>query len=160
MSTSQITLKQNTVAPGQAVAPLSYEWLMASCVLLRVFGSYVDLWAHTHIPQLETFFTPWHAVLYGSFALAAAVLVGLGVFVAVGGCSVSVATGAGVRVAVGVAAGVACWPQPTVARRAVSTMMVIASARLVMFPPVDRISAARGPMTPNDYSVPDSLSRS
>ena len=76
MSTSHITLKQQTSLQGQAVASLSFEWLMAACVLLRVFGSYLDLWAHTHIPQLETFFTPWHAVLYGSFALTAAVLIG------------------------------------------------------------------------------------
>lgn len=36
-----------------------------------VLGMYLDGWAHNHIPQLETFFTLWHAILYsGFFALA------------------------------------------------------------------------------------------
>ncbi|MGH7461724.1 MAG: hypothetical protein ACREMA_11960, partial [Longimicrobiales bacterium] len=33
---------------------------------------YLDGWAHIHIPQLETFFTPWHAVLYSGFLAVAA----------------------------------------------------------------------------------------
>lgn len=37
-----------------------------------VAGLYADGWAHGHVPGLETFFTPWHAVLYGSFVLLAA----------------------------------------------------------------------------------------
>ncbi len=41
-------------------------------------GLYLDGWAHIHIPSLETFFTPWHAVLYsGFFAMAAALVVTL-----------------------------------------------------------------------------------
>lgn len=31
-----------------------------------VIGSYLDAWAHRHVARLETFFTPWHAVLYSS----------------------------------------------------------------------------------------------
>jgi len=27
-------------------------------------GAYLDAWAHSHVARLETFFTPWHAVLY------------------------------------------------------------------------------------------------
>ena len=27
-------------------------------------GAYLDSWAHRHLARLETFFTPWHAVLY------------------------------------------------------------------------------------------------
>ena len=27
-------------------------------------GAYLDAWAHRHVARLETFFTPWHAVLY------------------------------------------------------------------------------------------------
>jgi hypothetical protein len=39
-------------------------------------GLYLDGWAHNHIPSLETFFTPWHAILYsGFFALAGLLLI-------------------------------------------------------------------------------------
>jgi hypothetical protein len=40
-------------------------------LLLFVIGGYVDGWAHNHFDIIETFFTPWHAVLYGGFALSA-----------------------------------------------------------------------------------------
>ena len=33
------------------------------CAWLLV-GAFLDGWAHLHIPELETFFTPWHGVLY------------------------------------------------------------------------------------------------
>src|SRR2546427_5675790 len=33
-------------------------------------GAYLDAWAHRHLARLETFFTPWHAILYsGIFAI-------------------------------------------------------------------------------------------
>lgn len=36
-----------------------------------IAGVFVDGWAHNHLTQLETFFTPWHALLYsGMMALA------------------------------------------------------------------------------------------
>jgi hypothetical protein len=36
-----------------------------------VGGLFVDGWAHNTRPQLETFFTPWHAVLYSGYAASA-----------------------------------------------------------------------------------------
>lgn len=40
-------------------------------------GAVVDGWAHTHLPSaLETVLTPWHAIVYTSFALLAAVVAG------------------------------------------------------------------------------------
>lgn len=39
--------------------------------LLMVAGVYLDGWAYIHRPGLETFFTPWHGVLYSAFALYA-----------------------------------------------------------------------------------------
>ena len=32
-----------------------------------VAGMVLDAWAHQNVSQLETFFTPWHAVLYTGF---------------------------------------------------------------------------------------------
>jgi hypothetical protein len=44
-------------------------------ILCGVFqaGAYLDVWAHVHRPELESFFTPWHAVLYSGFFAVAAV---------------------------------------------------------------------------------------
>lgn len=36
-----------------------------------VVGLFVDGWAHLNLPGLETFFTPWHGVLYSGFAAGA-----------------------------------------------------------------------------------------
>lgn len=41
-----------------------------------VSGLTLDIWAHHHVPGLETFFTPWHAVMYSAYALTAAFLLG------------------------------------------------------------------------------------
>lgn len=38
------------------------------------FGGYLDMWAHNHISELETFFTPWHTVLYSGFLAVTVVL--------------------------------------------------------------------------------------
>ncbi len=37
-------------------------------------GAFLDNWAHAHIATLDTFFTPWHGVLYSGYAACAAVL--------------------------------------------------------------------------------------
>ena len=36
-----------------------------------VIGLFVDAWAHSNRPQLETFFTPWHGVFYSGFVATA-----------------------------------------------------------------------------------------
>lgn len=35
-------------------------------------GLYLDGWAHAHLPGLESFFTPWHAVFYAGYGACAA----------------------------------------------------------------------------------------
>lgn len=35
-------------------------------------GLFLDAWAHNNIPELESFFTPWHAVFYSGFAATGA----------------------------------------------------------------------------------------
>jgi hypothetical protein len=35
-------------------------------------GLFLDAWAHSNVPELETFFTPWHAVFYSGFAATGA----------------------------------------------------------------------------------------
>jgi hypothetical protein len=49
---------------------------MAGLCTLLVGGAYVDAWAHNHLGStLETFFTPWHGLLYSSMAAITAFLV-------------------------------------------------------------------------------------
>jgi len=44
---------------GDLLTALSSAWLIA--------GVFLDAWAHNTRPSLESFFTPWHAVLYSGF---------------------------------------------------------------------------------------------
>lgn len=49
-------------------------WLYLFCSAWLATGAYVDGWAHNHIPELETFFTPWHAILYSGYLSSVSVL--------------------------------------------------------------------------------------
>jgi hypothetical protein len=44
-----------------------FDWLMTLGAGWMLTGLYLDGWAHRHIPHLETFFTPWHGLLYSGF---------------------------------------------------------------------------------------------
>jgi hypothetical protein len=41
-----------------------FDLLFGLGALWYVTGAYLDSWAHNNIPQLETFWTPWHGVFY------------------------------------------------------------------------------------------------
>lgn len=58
------TAALTTFAPGSA----RFDWLATIFTAWLTGGLFTDGWAHTHIPNLETFFTPWHAVLYSGMA--------------------------------------------------------------------------------------------
>lgn len=45
------------------------------CLTWLLLGGYTDGWAHNNLSGLDTFFTPWHAVLYSGFAVSALYLV-------------------------------------------------------------------------------------
>jgi hypothetical protein len=64
-------------APRGAAAAggAGFDWLMAVLGAWLIGGLYLDGWAHIHVPALETFFTPWHAVLYSGYLAGAAALV-------------------------------------------------------------------------------------
>jgi hypothetical protein len=50
----------------------SFHFLFFVAVLWFMTGNYLDSWAHNNVARLETFFTPWHGVLYsGLFAICA-----------------------------------------------------------------------------------------
>jgi hypothetical protein len=60
----------------RAVGTVGFDWLVAICSLWLIGGVYLDGWAHINLGQLESFFTPWHAVLYSGFVAVAAALIG------------------------------------------------------------------------------------
>ncbi len=75
LSSISITARPRAKVHGRLVSSLAYDYLIAVLSAFYVGGVYLDGWAHQHIPTLETFFTPWHAALYGGFGLVAAALV-------------------------------------------------------------------------------------
>jgi hypothetical protein len=61
------------IAPASTVA---FDWIVAVLALGWLGGLFLDGWAHTHGRVDDTFFTPWHAVLYAGYVVFAALLVG------------------------------------------------------------------------------------
>lgn len=59
----------------RVAARVSFDWIAVALGAWLVGGFYLDLWAHRH-GRAESFFTPWHAVLYGGL-LVNAVFYGL-----------------------------------------------------------------------------------
>ena len=60
---------------GQPADSLRFDrWMvLLSCVM--IFGLFIDGWAHNHGQVDDTFFTPWHALLYSAYAVAALSLI-------------------------------------------------------------------------------------
>ena len=51
-----------------------FDWAVAVLSAMFVGGLFLDGWAHTHGHVDQSFFTPWHAVFYASYAAVALVL--------------------------------------------------------------------------------------
>jgi hypothetical protein len=58
----------------QASHDLRFDWIMIIASIWWLTGIFIDGWAHSNIPQLETFFTPWHAILYSGYLATAITL--------------------------------------------------------------------------------------
>jgi hypothetical protein len=57
---------------GSVPVTRPFEWVVVGLCIWLMAGAYLDAWAHRHFASLETFITPWHAVLYsGMFAILA-----------------------------------------------------------------------------------------
>src|SRR5689334_1700008 len=59
----------------RVVSSLRFDWLMVIVSVWWLGGLFIDGWAHSNIPQLETFFTPWHAVFYSGYLAVGLTLV-------------------------------------------------------------------------------------
>jgi hypothetical protein len=76
MATGAITERVTEhAAPRRTVAAAQpFDLAMCAAGAWLLGGAFLDAWAHNHIPFLETFFTPWHAVLYSGLLAVAGVL--------------------------------------------------------------------------------------
>ncbi len=63
------------LAQTQSAGDIRFDWIITGLSLWMIGGIHLDAWAH-HQFAVETFFTPWHGVLYSGFLAVAAVLVG------------------------------------------------------------------------------------
>lgn len=66
-------VQQRSRAGGGAPSPVGYAGNLVTILLgiWLVSGLMIDAWAHENLAQLETFFTPWHAVFYSGFLATA-----------------------------------------------------------------------------------------
>jgi len=76
---TQITDATGRMAREQTSARPRSRWIedMVTAVLCGwvITGMVLDAWAHQNVSRLETFLTPWHAVLYSGFGAVAAWMV-------------------------------------------------------------------------------------
>lgn len=62
-----------SVSPTAELAVASYreDLVTAGAGIWLILALFSDGWAHLNVPELESFFTPWHGALYSGFAVAA-----------------------------------------------------------------------------------------
>lgn len=68
-------MRESSVPPSS----LAFDWLMAALAALVMAGVIQDGWAHAHGLVDQSFFTPWHAILYSCMALTGVALAIAGV---------------------------------------------------------------------------------
>jgi hypothetical protein len=72
-TTSAISTIRGAAPPDSA----RFDRLISAVSIWLLIGLFLDGWAHNSFPEgIETFLTPWHAVLYSGFTVAATILVG------------------------------------------------------------------------------------
>lgn len=69
-----IQASTRTRRKGYPVADYRYDLAVALAILLFVCGLFLDGWAHNHGKVDQSFFTIWHAAMYGAFALVGLLL--------------------------------------------------------------------------------------
>lgn len=58
-------------APETVTASYRTDLVLSILGVWFTIGLMLDAWAHNNVPNLESFFTPWHAVFYSGFAVTA-----------------------------------------------------------------------------------------
>src|SRR5258708_37104161 len=62
-------ISRSKIQEGFPADSLHFDWILTILSALFVSGIYIDGWAHNHNKVDNSFFTPWHAMLYGAFAM-------------------------------------------------------------------------------------------
>jgi len=75
MATRTVASSAGRAGTARPEASISFDWTMTGLSGIFLGGLFIDGWAHTHGRVDDTFFTPWHAVLYSGYLLVAAYLV-------------------------------------------------------------------------------------
>ncbi len=57
------------------IGGITFDWMMIGACTWLLTGGFLDAWAHNHF-TLDSFFTPWHGVLYSGFLAVAVVMLG------------------------------------------------------------------------------------
>lgn len=60
---------------GRPADSIRLDWAIAIFSCINVFGLFIDGWAHNHDYVDDTFFTPWHAILYSAILAAGLTLI-------------------------------------------------------------------------------------
>ncbi|MCA9893427.1 MAG: hypothetical protein KC615_10615 [Anaerolineae bacterium] len=58
------------VKTGHPPRSLAFDYQMMVLGAFIVLGAFLDGWAHNHGKVDDSFFTPWHGILYGGYAIA------------------------------------------------------------------------------------------
>lgn len=67
--------RRSLPSTGTLAAAGAADWALVGCCAWIVGGGYLDVWAHSHHRiTVESFLTPWHAVLYSGMLATAAFL--------------------------------------------------------------------------------------
>ena len=69
-----VSAQGRTLEADRPGASSRFDWWMTLFSGWLLIGLYLDGWAHRHLRDLDTFFTPWHGVLYSGFLAAAGFL--------------------------------------------------------------------------------------
>ena len=73
--TKQVLTRTSTGRIGVPADNIRFDRWFTVLAAIFIFGVFVDGWAHNNLSELiETFFTPWHAMLYGGFFITAGFL--------------------------------------------------------------------------------------
>ena len=64
-----------TSRSGHPADSVRLDWWQAIVTCFMIFGLFIDGWAHNHDRVDNTFFTPWHAILYSAYGVAALSLI-------------------------------------------------------------------------------------
>ncbi len=67
-----MSLKERKVFYPELTNRFEGGYIFSAFILIT--GAYLDAWSHIHIPELETFFTPSHAVLYTGGLMVSALM--------------------------------------------------------------------------------------